>query len=259
MATTSCHIRSISLPTRPHNQRVEEILNKLKMLEVSTASTAETICSRLLVLEDLHKCVDDLLNLTHPSQHGKWFEDLLEQSMRILDVCGTIRELVSQCKEHVRDVASSIRRRKQDSNTESNIVRFASFRKKMKKDARRLVLSLKQMNEETEGSVFLDAVPEIAFFIRAMRKASASCIPIFQMLLSFMCVPLLKPKSSKWSLVSRLVYKGRVSCEVQEPNINMETRLETFESQLDSFENGLERVYRCLIRSRSSLLNTVSF
>lgn len=86
MAITSCHIRSISLPTRPHNQRVEEILNKLKVLEVSTASTAETICSHLLVLEDLHKCVDDHLNLTHLSQHGKWFEDLSEQSMRILDV-----------------------------------------------------------------------------------------------------------------------------------------------------------------------------
>ncbi|TMW95131.1 hypothetical protein EJD97_009342 [Solanum chilense] len=250
MAITSCRIRSISLPTRPHNQRVEEILNKLKVLEVSTASTAETICSRLLVLEDLHKCVDDHLNLTHLSQHGKWFEDLSEQSMRILDVCGTIRELVSQCKEHARDVASPVRRRKQD-----NIVRFASLREKMKKDAKSLVLSLKQMNEETEGSLFLDTAPEIAFFIRAMRKVSASCIPIFQMLLSFMYVPLLKTKSSKWSLVSRLVYKGRVSCEVQEPNMNMET----FESQLDSIENGLERVYRCLIRSRSSLLNTVSF
>lgn len=139
------------------------------------------------------------------------------------------------------------------------MVRFASFSKKMKKDAKRLVLSLKQMNEETKVSVFLDADPETAFVIRAMREASTSCILIFQMLLSFLCVPLLKPKSSKWSLVSRLVYKGRVSCEVQKPNMNVETRLEIFESQLDSIENGLERLYRCLIRSRSSLLNTVSF
>ncbi|MCD7448750.1 hypothetical protein HAX54_045691 [Datura stramonium] len=203
MATTSWHIRSISFPSRPHNQRVEEILNKLKTLEISTASTAETICSSLLVLEDLHKCVDDLLNLPHLSQHGKWFEDLSEQSMRILAVCGTIKELASQCKENVRDVESSVRKRKQDSNTEANIVRFASFSKKMKKDAKRLVLSLKQMNEETEGSVFLDADPETAFVIRAMRKANTSCILIFQMLLSFLCVPLLKPKPSKWSLVSR--------------------------------------------------------
>lgn len=111
----------------------------------------------------------------------------------------------------------------------------------MKKDAKRLVLSLKEMNEETEGSLFLDAASEIAFFIRVMRNVSKSCIPIFQMLLSFMYVPLLKTKSSKWSLVSRLVYKGRVSCEVQEPNMNMET----FESRLDSIEKGLERVYRC--------------
>ncbi|XP_016558437.1 uncharacterized protein LOC107858271 [Capsicum annuum] len=98
MATTAFHIRSISLPSRPHNHRVEEILNKLKTLEVSTTSTAETICSSLLVLEDLYKCADDLLNSPHLSQHGKWFEDLSEQCMRILDVCGMIRELVSQCK-----------------------------------------------------------------------------------------------------------------------------------------------------------------
>ncbi|PHT91044.1 hypothetical protein T459_06157 [Capsicum annuum] len=198
MATTAFHIRSISLPSRPHNHRVEEILNKLKTLEVSTTSTAETICSSLLVLEDLYKCADDLLNSPHLSQHGKWFEDLSEQCMRILDVCGMIRELVSQ-------------------------------------------------------------YTETAFVIKGMRKASTSCIPIFQMLLSFLCVPLLKPKSSMWSLVSRLAYKGRVLCEVQEPNMNMKTRLDVFESQLDNIENGLERVYRCLIRSRSSLLNTVSF
>ncbi|KAM3285673.1 hypothetical protein P3S67_024472 [Capsicum chacoense] len=259
MATTAFHIRSISLPSRPHNQRVEEILNKLKTMEVSTTSTAKTICSSLLVLEDLYKCADDLLNSPHLSQHGKWFEDLSEQYMRILDVCGMIRELVSQCKENVRDVESSFRRRKQDSNTEASIVRFASFSKKMKKDAKRLVLYLKKMNDETEGSVFLDADTETAFVIKAMRKASTSCIPIFQMLLSFLCVPLLKPKSSMWSLVSRLAYKGRVLCEVQEPNMNMKTRLDVFESQLDNIENGLERVYRCLIRSRSSLLNTVSF
>uniref|UniRef100_K4BAH5 Uncharacterized protein n=1 Tax=Solanum lycopersicum TaxID=4081 RepID=K4BAH5_SOLLC len=130
--------------------------------------------------------------------------------------------------------------------------------KKIKRDAKRSVSTLKQMDQETAVLVLLDADQDTVAVIRALKEANAVCLSTFQMLLSFLCVPLLKPKPSKWSLLSRLVQKERITSEYHEENMSLETRLETFEAYLDSFEDGLEATFRCLIRSRSSLLNISS-
>ncbi|XP_009783375.1 uncharacterized protein LOC107770856 [Nicotiana tabacum] len=258
--------RSISLPVRSHptTQRVEEVLNKLNGLETSVAPTAETICNSLLGLEELQKCMDDLLNspqtLQILSQHqqGKWFEELLQKSVRILDICGATREIVSQYKENVRALQSSHRRRKGDSSTEAGITRFTTFSKKMKKDAKRLVLALKQVDCETFTSAFLEADQETIAVIRALREANGVSILVVQNILSFLSVPLLKPKQPKWPLVAKLTNNGRREQEGLENSTNLETRLETFEAQLDSIEKGLEGTFRGLIRSRSLLLNVFS-
>ncbi|KAG5623230.1 hypothetical protein H5410_008448 [Solanum commersonii] len=258
------HIRSVSFPGRSHptTQRVEEELNKLKSLEVSVAPAAVT--NGLLGLEKLYKCIDDLFNLPQTLQalsqnlHAKWLDDLLDKSVRLLDLCGTIRELVSQCKENVRDLQSSLRRRKGDSTTDDSVERFTSFIKKIKTDAKRLVSTLKQMDQVTAVLVLLDADQDALPAIRAIKEANAACLSTFQMLLSFLCVPLLKPKLSKWSLLSRLVNKERIVPLVLEENMSLDAKLENFEAYLVSFEDGLEATFRCLIRCRSSLLNVLS-
>ncbi|KAM3285670.1 hypothetical protein P3S67_024471 [Capsicum chacoense] len=254
------HVRSISLPGRSHptNQRVEEELNKLRSLEVSVAPAA--VSNGLIGLEKLYECIDDLLNLPQTlralsqSLNAKCLDDLLDKSVRLLDVCATMGELVSQCKENVRDLRSSLRRRKGDSTTDDNVERFTSFSKKIKRDAKRSVSTLKQMDQETAVPALLDADQDTVSVIRALKEANAVCLSTFQMLSSFLRVPLLKPKPSKWSLLSRLVHKERIESECQEENMS----LETFEAYLDSFENGLEATFRSLIRSRSSLLNISS-
>ncbi|CAN4083525.1 unnamed protein product [Withania somnifera] len=257
------HVRSISFPGRSHptSQRADEELNKLKSLEVPAAPKADTVHNGLLGLEKLYKCIDDLINLPQTLSQGldaKWVDDLLDKSVRLLDVCGTARELVSQYKENVRDLQSSLRRRKGDSTTDDSVVRFTSFSKKIKREAKKLALTLKQMDQETAVPVLLDADQDTIAATRALREANAVCISIFQMLFSFLCLPPLKPKQSKWSLLSILVHKERIAPEAQEENPSLETRLETFEAHLDNLENALEATLRCLIRSRSSLLNVLS-
>ncbi|CAN4109796.1 unnamed protein product [Withania somnifera] len=277
----SNHFRSISLPGRSHSnhvrsidtsgcshqttKRLKEAINNLKALEVSTASSAEVMYNGLLGLEELYKCVNVLLNLPQTLQAfsqyhlGKMVEDLLDKSVRLLDLCGTTRELVLQYKENVRDLQSSLKRRKKDSTTETSMTKFISFSKKIKKEAKRLVMVLKQMDQETERSfVPKDADQDTVDMIKTLKEANAMRISMFQMFLSFLSVPLLRPKISKWSLVSRLlVNKGRLACEEgqDDQKMNLETRLEPFEAHLDNFENGLEGIYRCMSRSRSSLLN----
>ncbi|TMW84156.1 hypothetical protein EJD97_025706 [Solanum chilense] len=276
----SNHFRSISLPGRSHSnhvrsitsitgcshqttEKLKEAINNLKALEVSNTSSAEIMYNGLLGLEELYKCVNALLNLPQTLQAfsqyrlGKMVEDLLDKSVRLLDLCGTTRELVLQYKENVRDLQSSLKRRKKDSTTESSITKFTSFSKKIKKEAKRLVVVLKQMDQETERALVpKDADHDTVDMIKTLKEANAMRISMFQMFLCFLSVPLLKPKVSKWSLVSRLlVNKGRLGCEGQEEKMDLETRLEPFEAHLDNFENGLEGIYRCMSRSRSSLLN----
>lgn len=261
----SSHVRSISMPGCSHQttEKLKEAINNLKALEVSTTSSPEVMYNGLLGLEELYKCVNVLLNLPQTLQAfsqyrlGKMVEDLLDKSVRLLDLCGTTRELVLQYKENVRDLQSSLKRRKKDSTTESSMMKFTSFSKKIKKEAKRLVVVLKQMDQETERSfVPKDADQDMIDMIKTLKEANAMRISMFQMFLSFLSVPLLKPKLSKWSLVSRLlVKKGRLACEGQEEKMDLESRLEPFEAHLDNFENGLEGIYRCMSRSRSSLLN----
>ncbi|XP_060190829.1 uncharacterized protein LOC132620146 [Lycium barbarum] len=261
----SNHVRSISVPGSSHQstEKLKEAINNLKALEISPTSSAEAVYNGLLGLEELYKCVNVLLNLPQTLQAfsqyrlGKMVEDLLDKSVRLLDLCGTTRELVLQYKENVRDLQSSLKRRKKDSTTETSMTKFTAFSKKIKKESKRLVVVLKQMDQETERSFIpKDADQHTVDMIKTLKEANAVRVSIFQMFLSFLSVPLLKPKVSKWSLVSRLlVNKGRLSCEGQEGKMNLETRLEPFEAHLDNFENGLEGIYRCMSRSRSSLLN----
>ncbi|OIT39386.1 PREDICTED: uncharacterized protein LOC109238164 [Nicotiana attenuata] len=263
-SSKSKHVRSISFPRSHFTQKVEEAVNNLKTLKISTASTAETMHDGLLGLEELYKCMNDLLNLPQTLQalsqyqQGKLVEDLLDKSVRLLDLCGAIMELVLQYKENVRDLQSSLRKRKTDSTTETSITKFTSFNKKIKKEAKRLVSILKKMDQKTDGFVSQDADQDTVDMIKTLTEANAMRISIFQMFLSFLSVPLLKPKSSKLSLVSSFVNKGRIACVGQEEKTNLETRLESFEAHLDNFENGLEGLFRRMNRSRSSLLNMKS-
>nr|GMC57468.1 uncharacterized protein LOC109167639 [Ipomoea batatas]GMC59825.1 uncharacterized protein LOC109167639 [Ipomoea batatas] len=257
------HIRSISFPSRSHPSihKVEEELNKLKTLQVSAAPEAATISSGLLGLEQLYKCMDDLLNLPQTlqafsqNQNQKWVDGLLEKSVKLLDICGLARDCISELKEHLRDLQSSLRRRKGDSSAEASITRYTSFVKKMNKDAKKSIAAIKKIDDEIEGSTPFDVHRDISAVIKALREASAVSTSIFQSVLLFLSVPVSKPKPSRWSLVSKLVQSGRVACEYQHNNT---CNLETLEAQLEDIENKMESIFRCLIKSRSYLLNIIS-
>ncbi|XP_031108081.1 uncharacterized protein LOC116012625 isoform X2 [Ipomoea triloba] len=259
----SNHVRSISFPSRSHPsiQKVEKELTMLKALQVSATPEAATISSGLLGLEQLYKCMDDLLNLPQTlhtlSQHQnkKLVDGLLERSVKLLDICGLARDSASQLKENLRDIQSSQRRKKEDSSVESNITQYTSFVKKMSKDVKKSIAAIKKIDDKIDGSTPLDVHHDISSVIRALREASAVSLSIFQLVLLFLSMPVLKPKPSKWSVVSKLVQNGRVACEYQH---NSTCNLETLEAQLEDIENKMEIIFRSLIKLRSSLLNIIS-
>ncbi|KAM7516065.1 hypothetical protein LguiA_005648 [Lonicera macranthoides] len=256
----SYHVRSASFPstTHPTTLRVEAVLNKIQPWEASATPTAEEIYNGLSSLEDSYKIIEELLNLPQTQQtlshhqREKWVDQLLDGSMMILDICGSVRDLVSQTKENLRDLQSALRRRKGDLSMESSITKYSSFQDKMKKEAKRLIMSLKQMENKTAASALLDLDHNISAVIRVLREVSAVGISIFQSILLFLCVPVSKPNQSKWSMVSKLINKLEVACQIQPKNI------EGFEGSIGGIENDLEGVFRRLVRTRASLLNTIS-
>ncbi|KAJ6413329.1 hypothetical protein OIU84_006174 [Salix udensis] len=277
------HVRSVSFPSRsyPAIQRIEQELDKLNQWEVSSNSIAGSICNGLSGLEDLYKGVDDLLNLASSQQvlsrheNEKCLDELLDGSVRLLDVCSIARDILLRFREQVQALQSAFRRRKGDSSIESSVATFTCFRKKMKRDAKKLIASLKQMDKKLGASSLLDQDRNLSEVIKVIREVNVINCSIFQSLLVFLSTSS-KPKQCRWSLVSKLMLKEGIDCEEKRENEietagaalnelsgsekvkNAQMKLEALEMSIYDLENCLERLFRPLIKSRSSLLNIIS-
>ncbi|KAF5769055.1 hypothetical protein HanXRQr2_Chr14g0643751 [Helianthus annuus] len=290
-------VKSISLPSRSHptTVRIEQELNAAKTAAAVAASkpSVDNICIGLLCLAELYKCMDDLLNLSATrvlvtgEQNKKWVEELVEESVSLLDVCCSVRDMVAQMKAHVRDVQSVLRRRKSELSNEKSVINYNCFRKKMKKDVKMLAGCLKQVDNMTSGgSVVVDSNNHhLAAVMKAVIGVSETTVSVFESLLLLLSLPNSKP--NRWAIVvSKLMHKGIVACEdQQEHGIGNEfdsvddalqslckngssmqlekmqiakCRLEMLESQLEYMEIRLECVFRRLIGSRATLLNIIS-
>lgn len=93
----TCHVRSISLPARLHpiTLNVEVHLDRLR----SSKATSTSNYHKLSGLKDLYECIDDLLQLSvtqrtlSNGQCGKSVDEVLDGSLRLLDVCVITRDI----------------------------------------------------------------------------------------------------------------------------------------------------------------------
>ncbi|GMP32118.1 hypothetical protein CsSME_00006024 [Camellia sinensis var. sinensis] len=194
MGSSSKTKRSISLPcsrSHPSTVRIEEKLNKIKTWEATSPPTAKAIHNGLSRLDDLYKCMEDLLNLpltqqalSH-DQHEKWVGDLQEGFITLLDTCGTARDVITQMKEQVRDLQSALRRRKGDSSIEISIAKYTCFRKNTKKDAKTLIAMMKQIDNKIEATPQLELDQHVSSVIKVLREVAAVTISILHSLLLF--------------------------------------------------------------------------
>ncbi|KAJ4829451.1 hypothetical protein Tsubulata_015702, partial [Turnera subulata] len=238
----SYHVRSTSLPSRSHPTilRIEEELNKLKKWESSTTSTSSSMCSGLFILEDLYKCMDELLGMASTQEvlscggHEKYFEELLDGSVKLLDVCNISRDILLQFKEQAKSLQSALRRRKGDSSCKKEVANYISFTKKMRKDCKKLITALKQMDNKLEACPLVDPDHSLSAVIRVLGEVSGISSSVFKSLLLLLSATMSKSKGSKWSLVSKLMNKGQA-----------------LETSIEDIENCLERVFSYHVRSTS--------
>ncbi|PSS29942.1 Pyridoxal 5'-phosphate synthase subunit PdxS like [Actinidia chinensis var. chinensis] len=231
-------------------------------------------------------CIDELLKLKLTQQalslhrHEEWIDGVLDGSLRLIDGCGIIREVISQIREHIRDLQSALRRRKGDSSAGSSIARYTCFRNKVKKDAKKLMEEVKQIDKRIEESSLFGLDNQVSSVISILREVVVASSSIFHSILLFLSISTLKPKATRWSLVSRL--KGTVvgedrhikvtelenvdfslhtrwkcSCERDGKQI-AQNRLGPLKMSIEAVENCLECLFRTVIRARASILNVVS-
>ncbi|KAI3704491.1 hypothetical protein L1987_74712 [Smallanthus sonchifolius] len=268
--------RSISFPciSHPTTFEIEEQLNMIKTT-VAEAASADAICSALFQMTRLYKCMNVLLTssttkvLLSREQNKKWVDELVDESVKFLDICGSISDMLSEFKGHNKELVCGLRRRKGELSVENSIKKYNCFRKKMKKDVRGLIGSLKQVDKliNSGGSMVIDSDNhQLAAVIKAVTGVSKVTIMVLESLLTFICVPVSKP--GRWSvLVSKLMHKGIMACEDQLENGNVnefersdgalskygmrnvqiaECSLERLGGQIESMESGVECIFRSL-------------
>ncbi|XP_023517384.1 uncharacterized protein LOC111781164 [Cucurbita pepo subsp. pepo] len=293
-------VRSISLPARSHPStiRVEQQLAKLRSLDSSSFSSIEAICSSLSGLVELYRCINEVLNLPLPQQalavlRGEiWVQELVDNSVRFLDICDNTRDAILVIKESIRDLQSAIRRSKyEDSGVENSITSYICSRKRIKHESlKKSITSLRQTDYTAGASPPLQIENEVtAAVIRVLREASSVTSSIFNSLLSFLAVPMnRRPKPSRWTLVSRLVQKGAITRNNHTERINelvnldmaidrlqleslnrdgeakekiqsmIRERLQGLDWSIERIERGTEGLFRELIHTRVCLLNILS-
>ncbi|WCJ44675.1 hypothetical protein M5689_025331 [Euphorbia peplus] len=265
----SCHVRSLSLPKTSHPLTVSVEVQLDRLRSSQSASSSSSVFHKLSSLKDLYESVDDLLQLPHTNEQLRGSADkVLDGSVRLLDVCSTTRDIVSQMKESLKELESSLRRRKiGESDLASVIEAYMVSRKRLTKEAHKCFKSLNKNGYKGTESVATIVV---------LRQVEELSLTVFESVLTMVCQP--KSRSS-WSIVSKLVKsKGVVEVDANEvtkmdtelismkssKNINASEvqnvlkGLEAFESSIQEAEEELECVYRQLVKTRVSVLNIIN-
>ncbi|TYH30738.1 hypothetical protein ES288_A01G118500v1 [Gossypium darwinii] len=253
------HARSNSLPSESHPV-VADLEDKLRLLRAleATSSSVSSLCKNLAALEEMYECADNLLQL-----HDKFVDDMLDGSLKLLDTCSSSKDALSQIKGCVRDLESSLRRKIRCKSSLVNEIRdYFISRKQVNKFVCNCFGNMKRMQKS--NATLVESDDDLAAMANMLNEVEAVSLTVFKSLLSFLYSP--KSKSPGWSLVSKLVQSKPV---YKEDNIDNESidmtqvqttlkNLKAFESAIQELEEGLECGFRCLIKTRMSLLNLLN-
>ncbi|KAK4278261.1 hypothetical protein QN277_016128 [Acacia crassicarpa] len=272
------HVRSNSFPTAPHTfvSQFEEHLNRLKSSD-SASSSSSSLSHKLSGLQDLQDSSDKFLQLSTTQQvlAQKWVDELLDGSLKLLDICTTAKDCLVQSKESVYEVRSAIRRR----GAEAAIItvgsaNYLASRKNVKKAIRNALRDIKGVR----NSLTVSSSAKENDMLSMLKEAESVTVSTLESLLYFISEPKGRSKQSRWSAISKLMQPTRVACDCQEivtnefdevdsalkslicqkkhaSADNLQGDLERLEMCIEDLEIGVEGLSRKLVRNRVSLLN----
>ncbi|KAL0438297.1 UNVERIFIED_CONTAM: hypothetical protein Slati_2312700 [Sesamum latifolium] len=179
------HSRSNSFPSQSHPvmESVEDHLCRLKSSEAASTS-ASSICVNLDSLRDLHEGINDLIQMSSvqqalsQGQSESWVNELLEESLRLVDLCGFSRDVVCSTKESIQDLESSIRRNRGENATRDDINAYVASRKKINKMISKCIKNLKSSNQSSTP------LPAVGTMLKETKALDLSVLKSVLILLS---------------------------------------------------------------------------
>ncbi|CAL5205623.1 unnamed protein product [Lathyrus oleraceus] len=280
--------RSISLPSRPHplilkcNQHLEALLRSS-----NETSPSSLLCHKIGGLRDLIECVENLIQLPltqealiHDQHQENWVNNLLDGSLRLLDVCSAAKDAVIHTKECTRELQSIIRRRGGGTEVIAEAKKFLTSRKVVKKAISK-ALTNRKVNTKSCNMLSTNKDHQTLSMIKLLQDFEVATLSTFETILQFISGTT-RSKSNSWSSISKLIQPKKVACslltdesEFSQVDValqsfvftktkkiegvkDLQNHLEKTESCIQDLEEGLEFVFRHLIKIRVSLLNTLN-
>ncbi|CAN0927386.1 hypothetical protein LINGRAHAP2_LOCUS35870 [Linum grandiflorum] len=254
----SHHLRSISLPSRPH-PLISHL--RLQITDLRLSSSGSISDGLLTQLKDVHDYLDDILRLPQTQdslrRHPAWIDDLLDDFLRFADAFGTFQNLAAKMKEELFAAKMAVRKR-DDSKTAS----FLKFRKKFGKEMEKLVQAVRTSRRRF---VQYDAVSlEAAELARVLGEVMEVTVEVSEAVFKRFSVT---KTTSKW--IRGLRKRSAEKEEEEEVVFGLKRksdeeirdavkRLQRLEGCICEIENGGEKVFRSLISTRVSLLNCLT-
>ncbi|KAG4967059.1 hypothetical protein JHK87_032710 [Glycine soja] len=277
---THFHARSNSMPSRPHPLILQcnEHLDRLRSSNEASSSSS-SLNHKLGGLQDLHECVEKLFQLSisqealnHECQENQ-VDELLNGSLRLLDVCTAAKDSLLHTKECMRELQSVMRRRKGgEVELKAEIKKFLTSRKVVKKAISKALANLKG----TSKNCNISSANNDNQLISLLENVEVVTLSTFQALLQLISGAT-QSKSSSWSLVSKKVSCSQLADESEFAQLDdalqsnmfaqtskfenmnkLQNQLKKVESLVQDLEEGLEFLFRRLIKSRVALLNILN-
>ncbi|CAI0469070.1 unnamed protein product [Linum tenue] len=255
MAAASFHARSNSLPTRSHPlvSEIDEQVCRLRQSQAASTSSS-SIGHNLNGLQfQLPTTQQAVIN------DQKCFNELLDGSLSLLDLCNTAKDVLSQMKESVAELQSAIRRRQ--GGLEGETRRYLKSRKTVIKAIQKVLRGMDSKKSTSSNNVET---------VSMLKEAESVVALVLECLLTFISQSSSKPSS--WSLFKRVAAVAAKLKRVSPVNENefadvdaslkmnksteeVQVHLKSLQPRIQDLLEGVESLFRRLIKTRASILN----
>ena len=239
-------------------------------------------------MQTLHDCIEKLVRLPLTQEvlvqerQEKWVDELLDGSLRLLDVCTVAKDALLHTKECARELQSIMRRKRGgEMEVAAEVRKFLASRKVIKKAILKALENLQATVKKAKFPPSNKDNPTVTL-ASLFKDVQVITLSILESLLNFISGPA-QSKPSKWSLVSKLMHNKKVTTTTQESDPNefsnvdaalqsfvfhmtrksdsvshLQNQLEDLESVIQDFVEGLETLFKRFIKIRVSLLNILN-